>query len=149
MCLAKKEEKNYAGRVGYKVLLKRSKDSFVYHTGLCNYPDVPLTVGVWTRDPRADGIPTIWGGSGTGPRRVSFRYPHGFHTLLNLKDTIKLKILEEAAYPYSKSTLHICKVAFRKQVANGAVRWSIGMNKPFTTRTVVSQEIKILNEVRR
>lgn len=138
MCLAISYKDSYPGEKGYKVL---KKDERSYFTGLCGYPRMQIS-----RTRYADARPTgaysgILGGEGFD----GFIYPFGFHILTSLEDARKLKRAEEKRNPIVKFV--ICEVAFKEQVAYGAVKWHYTGNKSFATDTVVARKCKIIKEV--
>lgn len=131
MCLAIKYKAEYSSRKGYKLLHKREGK---YYTGMCDYPKVRILKSRYVRDLNHTDI------KGDG-----FYYSPGFHICVSLEQAYYLKAAQERYH--ANSSLVICEVVFREQVAYGKVNWHYTGVETFGCKTVVAKECRIVREV--
>lgn len=132
MCIATKDLVTSKKDTGYKVVIKEGNS---YFTGLCQQDRIKLHKDKFRRDPNRNNF-------SISPE------DRGFHVCEELSDA---KLIKRISWD-EEVELVIVKVQTRKTVCSGIVGWHgetwNGKSLYFDTKTLVVQELKILEEVK-
>jgi len=133
MCLKKFIEEIPKQTIGWKIVKKINGE---YFTGLCNSSQVKLPKNKWVKDPNTGNVVAY----------IDHRYqtyPTGFNITKTRKEARGIKNGENTI----SGNNVIVKVAFKNVVKYGITGWYPLFGNDFETRTFITTDIKLLEEV--